>query len=653
MSASGDEKDADGKVVRLADAFKQPVKRLRGRKKPQGQKTGGGDGGGGGFIKPQPDILPPDAPVKALGKLGLTYYFLNRSGEFIEMAAKDLGRLNIIALFGGDKYLIETWPTVGDDGVPKKHKFNHDRLGPVLIESCEALGLFDPTERVRGPGTWADDDGTLIFHCGDVLWVGGQRAGTGLRGRYLYPGAPALPEPLLKGAKPMDQASVTLDTLCTWNFARGETDAMLMLGWVGAAMLGEAPRWRPACWVTGGRGTGKSTLLKLVKWILGPHGLITSADATGAAIAQRVANSSRPVAIDELEASDDNRRARDIIALARIASSGDSKDRGSPGGKAVSFTVRNCFLFSAIIIPPLRPADRSRLAILELGPIEKRRAEQADVSGDEEADDDPLLGEREKWETIGRQLRGRLVQGWDRYHQTFRAYRRALVKGGHDSRGADQFGALGAAFDLLMFEALDQGNADVWARGLPPGRMAETSGNESDESECLAHLLASTLQTFKGGSQETVSHWLRTARTDLTLNKIEDSSDALRALARVGIKVYRVEGTGRGNDALWEIAIANTHDGLAAQFRGTQWASTAGSSSAWPQMFRRLPGAQFHNHHTGEQIRLRIDGQRKYVTVLPWHTVFPPVDKTGVDRDEFERVERMDRAPEITLGEGA
>lgn len=642
-----DEEQENNNVVSLKEAFDKPARAQRGAqraKKPADQKPKTADTP---FRrKPAPDLLPGDGecPVKALGMKATDYYFLDKSGQFISFAAKDLGRLNIIALFGGDKYLVQTWPAYGKDGEPNG-KFNHDRLGPVLIESCQAMGLFDPAERVRGTGTWQDDDGNLLMHCGDILVLSDTkekalRVGTGLRGRYLYPGSPSLPEPMLK-AKPLDAASALLDQISTWNFARGETDAKLMLGWIGAALLGAAPAWRPMCWLTGNRGTGKSTLLKLVKWVIGHHGMISSADATSAGISQRVANSSRPVAIDELEASDDNRRARDIIALARIASTGDSKDRGSPGGQAVSFQVRNCFLFSSIIIPPLRPADKSRLMILELKAIDKSKADEAAASVDDDQED-ALLGSAEKWEKIGRQLRGRLLLGWSRYRQTFRAYRRALLEAGHDDRGADQFGALGAAYDLLMYDGLAADAGTQWAKNLPAKTLAETSGSESDESECLGHLLAATPGTFTKGSTESVAFWLRLARDEITGGKLEENSEALRTLAKCGIKLYRVNDPSAGNHPAWELAIANTHRGLAQLFQGTQWASTAGSSSAWPQVFRRLPGAQWRNAQS-EQIRLRIDGQRQYVTVLPWESVFPPAD-VEADRDEQERVRLTDRA---------
>jgi hypothetical protein len=633
---------ADDNVTPLRKAYDR-AERVPRKKKDTRPPAPPGDGG----FRPPPDKLPDDSPVHALGHLGFNYFFLTKSQEFVALAAKDLGRLNIIALFGGDKYLVANWPSYNKDGLPNG-EFKHGRLGPVLIESCDEAGLFDPAERVRGVGAWAEDDGSLVFHCGDVVWCSEdnpRRSGAGMRGRYLYPGAPPMPEPLVaaKGGVNGPAASI-LDIFDTWNFARGETDAKILLGWIGAALLGAAPEWRPMCWITGGRGTGKSTLLKLVKWIMGHHGMITSADATRAGLAQRVGNSSRPVALDELESKEDNSRARDIIALARIASSGDDVTRGSPGGQAASFTVRNCFLFSSITIPPRTPADVSRMAVLELQRIEARGAALGDGDDDlpDDSGDDPLLGSRERWERIGRELRGRLLMQWPRYRETLHLYRRALRKVGHDSRAADQFGALGAAYDLLLHDATDEAAAKAWAAALPAKTLAETSGTDSDDAACLNHLLSATPMLIRGGTTESVSHWLQMARGDREGGKTEDLSDALRLLAKIGIKVFRDARLDpvTNEEPLWWIAIANSHEGLANIFKGTQWGAAAGSSSGWPQMFKRLPQAMTHG--AGGQLRLRIDKVRRYVTALPWDTVFPKMNDED-DADTIELVSKGDQ----------
>ncbi len=77
------------------------------------------------------------------------------------------------------------------------------------------------------------------------------------------------------------------------------------------------------------------------------------------------------MAIDELEASAVSRKASEIVDLARVASSGGTISRGGADHEGVQFTLRNAFLFSAINPPPMEPADRSRMAILNLGKIDK------------------------------------------------------------------------------------------------------------------------------------------------------------------------------------------------------------------------------------------------------------------------------------------
>jgi len=623
-------------VVKLAEAFDNPSRSVRGNRRKKDETPPPSQPPTGGH-RPPPTRLPREAPVKALGKLKNEFYFLNKSGEFISLIAKEISRNNIIALFGGDEYLVANWPSYNKDGEPTG-EFKHGRLSPVLIASCEEMGLWDPSECVRDVGTWVEEDGTLVMHCGDILYTSGtpSRAGVGLRGRLLYPGAPRLPEPAAKATSAA--AETVLELFETWNFDRGAIDGRLLLGWIGAAILGAAPEWRPMCWITGGRGTGKSTLLKLVKWILSKGSFIAAADATPAFLSQKIANSSRPVLLDELESTEDNRRARAIIDLMRIASSGDERGRGSPGGQAMTFTVRNAFLASSIIIPPLRPADRSRLCILELHPIENKQVRETG-GDDEDAEDDPLLGDRERWQRIGRELRKRLLDGWPRYADTFRAYRKALRRHGHDARAADQFGALGAAYDLLMFDALDVANPDAWGAALPASTLAETSGSESDESACLAHLLAAKVQALRGGSHETVAHWLRTARED---KKNNNDPDATRELAKHGMLLFRdARVDPDSKQEVWRLAISNTHDGLSKIFAGTQWAGAAGATNAWPQMFKRLPGAMTHGAN-GKPLRLRIDGPRHYVTVLPWDTLFPDLDAQA-DADVIELVDQRDR----------
>jgi hypothetical protein len=251
---------------------------------------------------------------------------------------------------------------------------------------------------------------------------------------------------------------VLLQKFKTWNWQRGELDARLHVGWMCGAMLGAATPWRGIEWITGGSGTGKSTNMKLTRWTFGDNAMVKSEDATPAGIKQRVADTSLPVSIDELESEANSSRAQEIMKLARIASSGGESLRGSPGGVSMTFVSRNAFQFSSIVIPSLPQQDKNRLFIGALDQVEwegaKRQTPSASLAriwtmttpGRRGLTTDPGQSSAE-WGRVGQQLRGRVLSGVGPLcARRFATYRKALEAQGHNARGCDQFGALGAAY---------------------------------------------------------------------------------------------------------------------------------------------------------------------------------------------------------------
>jgi hypothetical protein len=182
--------------------------------------------------------------------------------------------------------------------------------------------------------------------------------------------------------------------------------------------LGAAPDWRPIEWITGGSGTGKSTLMKLTRWVFGPRAMITSEDATPAGIKHRTKNSALPVSIDELESEGKNERARDITKLARISSSGGESLRGIAIRRRHGLHGAQCLSVFVHRDPVLPQQDKNRMAILALEPVEWEGAKPKPVvrepGEDWEVDDedvvdeeDTILGSRAEWGRVGQGLRGR------------------------------------------------------------------------------------------------------------------------------------------------------------------------------------------------------------------------------------------------------
>jgi hypothetical protein len=132
------------------------------------------------------------------------------------------------------------------------------------MRAAAMAGIFDPQGKSRGTGAHLTENGELVIHCGDKIYVTGEHAGyqdPGLIDGYVYPAGPSRPRP-----DPLEQSSaageILLAHLKAWSWFREVEDPMLALGWIGCALVGGALDWRPHAWITGGSGTGKSTLAK-------------------------------------------------------------------------------------------------------------------------------------------------------------------------------------------------------------------------------------------------------------------------------------------------------------------------------------------------------------------------------------------------------
>ena len=565
--------------------------------------------GGRGSDEQDGFALPEDCPVVALGVCGDTYYYLDELKQLRPLAAKEHSRLQLMSLFGRDvDFVYKTWPRLTPVKGSNPPRFETTGWKPEL--AAEALmmaaatnGPWSPFEKVRGRGAWLGGAGELVLHCGDVLYIiegGGDRgrpdrdsgpssaanpapaapiwreAGPGLFERKIYPteGGTLRPNREPQPAGPKGPGDRLLRLFATWHWRRAELDPYLLLGWCCAAMMGGALDWRPLAWVTGGFGTGKSTLQDALKWLFGDEGILRSSDATAAGVRQTVGQASLPVALDETEAEEDNRKMNALVKLARDAASGSLSVRGGSDHAASSFTVRSCFLFSSILIPPLLPQDRSRIAVLQLLQL---------VVGAER----PRITQR-GMQAIGGKLLRRLVQQWQRWPETFNAYRDTLARAGHSARGQDVFGTLLAAADLALNDQAPSGDElSAWEEKLRAHEVAETDGIADDSRACLAYLMTSTLESPHDRTRQTIGWWVLRAHGHPSV--YERNEEALLSQVRTASQVLSTIGlklrTLRAGSFL---AVANQHAGLQRIFAGTQWGGRPGADGVWKQSLGRL-----------------------------------------------------------------
>jgi hypothetical protein len=592
---------------------------------PSGRAMGPGD----------PDWpLPEGCPVVPLGVNGGTYFYIDSAGQYRQLEEREHNRLHVEGLFNlGVDWLWAHFEGRDKDGEPSG-KIQCEKIGWQLRQACTLKGVWDPATKMRGVGAWRDADGRLILHCGDGIWQSGSVLPPdifaarwhriGEIGGYVYPAMPPQPRPLegkIPGGMVGSPAGELLDAISSWSFRRGAIDERLIIGWIAAAMIGGALKWRPAAWVTGDKGTGKSTLLEVVGRVLGGSAVVTS-DATAAGIWQHVGLNSLPVILDEQEAEEDNRKASNILKLARQASSGGVVIRGGANHKGSEFTARSCFLFSSILVPPMQPQDKSRMAILELDPLANEGPE-------------PELSPKH-WGPIGKALRRRMAMGWPRFEATRAAYYEALKGIGHEARGADQFGTLLAAADLLFFDtAPDPARLAKWTGGLESENLSEVAGAMPDWRQGLNRLLQSSLDVRREGGLMNVIEWLMEADGAISASAFKDITGdsgqvdepamqiaAERAISRSGLKVH-IEGpqtrSGRAPGSKW-LVVANNHLRLAQIFEGTKWGTIPGAQgSGWSQAFARVPGVT--------RGRARFAGEQGRALFIPWAHVIGGEDE--------------------------
>src|SRR3546814_9944202 len=164
-----------------------------------------------------------------------------------------------------------------------------------IVRECHKAGIYDP-KRLRGRGAWIDG-GRVVFHHGGYLSVDGQpTAITKIRSRFVYELDRSLPEPAeLPRADEECARLVEIAKMVRWT---KPGSAALLSGWVALAPLCGALRWRPHVWLTGGAGSGKTTVLnEYVHPLMAGCDLFAQGNSSEAGIRQELKADALPVQI--------------------------------------------------------------------------------------------------------------------------------------------------------------------------------------------------------------------------------------------------------------------------------------------------------------------------------------------------------------------
>jgi hypothetical protein len=601
--------------------------------------------------------LPEGRPFEPVGVDGDTYYVIDANCRLRAMKPRDMSRNGISSLCGAQQaWLLQHFPRARLRGKGPPDSFRPEAVADALMAACSEMGVWSPLGRVRGRGWWLDQDGELVVHLGDKLLIRGRLVSCGRQGEYVYDVRPRLPRPAMdrQPGGPGGPGQRFLDLLASFRMRRGDLDRRLLLGMLVCMVMSGALDFCPHLFLTGDRGTGKSTLLTIVRLMLAEM-LVQSSDTTAAGLYQQLRHDLLALLLDELENDPDPIKAQKILAIGRTASTGGWLNRGGADHEGMSVYLHSCILAAAIIMPAMRVADHSRWVQVDVMPLQARPGEpppMVDLSGLPE---------------LGRALFRRAIEQWGRFRATvLPRWREALMRAGWDSRGADLYGTLLAAGCVALHDETPADEmADLIAQ-LEGARLQHKAEETPEWRRCADHSLGVHAEPFRRGERRLIGSMLLEGtgygRGDVSTAGLVDPSrrspeeagriagddhnalDALNGLAAIGIRV--MHGAFPQLRDTRGVAFANNHPGLFEVFKGTHWGSVPGVSGPWRHALLRAPEA----YESKRPVRFK--GRTSRAVVLPLECVLAGLvgsDEEGaVFRDHQQAIYR----PEIDIDPG-
>lgn len=551
------------------------------------------------------DKLPPGCPVVPLGVQGKLSFFIDALGQFLSFDG--MKPADLIRLFRTTpNYVYWAWPRkklVSTDHDTGRQNFmvngvEEKKAIMCLEKAAAARGPFDPSNKLRGRGAWRDSWGRLIWHSGESLWMveNGkllQSSPGEVDGIFYFRSAAIMtpwPEPVPAEEGP---AREIFDLLKTWSWQRPKLDPVIVLGGLGVMFLCGALKERPHTAIMGDFGTGKTALTNLIQSVIGDV-LLRAENPTEAGVRQRMGLDALPVAIDEFEAGEDNSRVSKLVELSRIAYSGGTLLRGGADHKGVEFTSRNAFFCSGINLPPMKPQDLSRFAILNTRKLSVRGAEP-------KAEKD--------W---GRRILRQLMDAWPQFSALHADWRNLLAEAGLTGRGTDTYGTLFAMAQLMLgAEDMEDIGLDTTEPAKLGAMIAEATAEErslqgANWRDCLEHLLGAPIEAIKGGSRPTIGAVTDELEAAYKHASDYDLSSAREKLAMAGCGLVMEEDASLpAGKVRWLLAVPPKGPLLSKMFHGTKW-----QQQVWFSALKQGPPDVVRSGPRGKVVKINRAAER-------------------------------------------
>jgi len=538
--------------------------------------------------QPPHDIPPTDEPppveyqdeadpFRVLGwDRGEAYYLPRDSRQVVSLSAAAHTKLNLLSIAPLWWWSQNYRPAKRNDADGVDWTLAAD----ALLRKAKKQGIFD-RDMIRGLGAWWDD-GRCAVHLGESVQLDGKPYSVdSVPSRYTYELAKATR--IGTSAPLTSEQSRKFVAICESLRWELPVYGKLCAGWIFLAPICGALDWRPHMWITGEPGSGKTTIVNMIKRALGRNLILFLGDTTEAGVRQTLASNAMPVLFDEFESERKKsaQRVEDVMSLITQASSETEGilAKGGMGGKATAFRIRSMFCFSSVAVAIKQAAARSRITVLSVRTAEAATPENI-------AQYNALMHNIEttlRPEYIDAlQARAVTLIPTIRANAVVFAEAAALVL--KTRRFGDQIGTLLAgAYGLHSTNRITPEAAREWLETQDWSEQTQDQ-DVSDKSECLGWILARrvSVQDERGHRVErTIGELLRVAVAGLSTGDIQ-CRDATEELARCGL---RVEAD--------NLQIANSHPWIERTLVDTPWESSYSRTLLRLALSRRGPVVNF------------------------------------------------------------
>ncbi len=296
------------------------------------------------------------AYIKALGHNDDYYYYCSSNNQqIIELKQSNHNKSGFKHIMGLESFWFKHYGIKNEDGTFKG--ISWDKAEFDLKNKCQQEGIFDP-RKIRGKGVWQDGK-TFVINDGQEVHFKPDNS------KYHYQKTSKASYDISKTPYDVFDMQIILRAIEDLPF-KNRKENIFFAAWLIQAQIFSVLPWRFHLWITGSRGSGKSSILEHAHSIVSESLFVS--DATAAGIRQELKSDAMATIYDESEASD--KKIGPVIEMARqMSTNGGARSlRGTATGKVIAQNTQTCFLFGSIQVAQLNAADQSRIFVTEVIP---------------------------------------------------------------------------------------------------------------------------------------------------------------------------------------------------------------------------------------------------------------------------------------------